>query len=487
MFLLLSSLLLSPLPAHAEKGASFSNDQVCVSGSCFHLDVKGERDAFRELLSGIKEQSEYAEFNKKELKSMIGLESALLDDMDTESGEKALLARNTLLEIHRSFILNTESPFPDGFDAVKSVGYFVRDFLPSRYIRGKTQASPNQSLFQSWESHGSIPSLDLTAGPKTKTPFQEELDSGNCTYLKPKTGTGTRPGFKISCDGKTVKVKFKEVHSHPFAARILWALGYAVAPATYAPHMTLPYERRIFTEINSREGVTTDFKAAGIKLFKLHYNPKKNMLDYVDHATLKSGKVISTAELGPMIGNAGAEAEIATITTKELQTQVEDSKLLQVGEWSYNDFDHPSDRGIRALAVPLAWMGGWDFRQDNNVLAVDLSGPTPKYEFYLPDLGGVLGSARSYFLFFNTIESVKGLDHPIAKHGRLARYQTIENNQAFKDCTRDDARWMLSLLNQLSIAQIRDALSGAGFKGDELDQFLEVLLKRRDELTKAFH
>ena len=417
---------------------------------------------------------------------MLGLETSLLDQMDSNLPANGELERDTLLEIHRSFFLNTESPYPNGFDIAASPYHAVRDLFPSPFIHGKTPAKTSASLFQSWESNGDIPTLDLSVGPPSLSPTQAELDSGDCTYLKPKTGNGTRPGFKISCNGKTVKVKFMETHSHPFAARILWALGYFVAPANYAPHMTLPYDRKIFTEINSRAGVNDEIHFGKLNLFNFHYNPVVNMITYIDHATLKTGQILTPTELAPMIGNATAEATLATITTRELQTQVDDPQVLQIGTWSFNDFDHPDDRGIRALALPLAWMAGWDFRQGNNSLAVDLSGSSPKYEFFLPDLGGVLGSARSFYLVFDTIENEKGLDHPIAKHGELARYTTIEKNEAFKDCTREDAQWMLSRLNQLSSDQIKAALESAGYNGVELDQFLQILLKRRNELTEAF-
>jgi hypothetical protein len=54
-------------------------------------------------------------------------------------------------------------------------------------------------------------------------------------YDGPKTGSGISPGFEAKSDSTKIKVKFQEITSEPFTARIFWAMGYHGDPVDYVP------------------------------------------------------------------------------------------------------------------------------------------------------------------------------------------------------------------------------------------------------------
>ncbi len=486
-------LFLASISFFTQKNAAadtvtFDDDKVCIAQGCFHIDRKADRDLLALFFQTETNSETYANFSTKQKTQLYSIENTLLKEMDSANREVATTSRNTLLEIHRAFTLENGDPFEEGFELTEIPRNLLKDHLNSTYIKGSSPSTTNKSLFQSWEPRGEIKKLDLFAGKRSSRPANFNFDTDICTYSKPKTGSGTRPGFKAICGGTKVKLKFKEVHSHPFASRILWALGYSVAPADYVPHVTLTYDRKIFTEINSREGVFANLKFKGHKVKRIHFNPKQDMVNYIAYFTLKTGEKRPADELHSIIGNEKEEEKVATVTTSGTQIQTDDPNLIQIGKWSYNDFDHPDDRGIRALALPLAWIGGWDFRQDNNSLAIEIApGTTPKFEFLLPDLGSALGSARSSYVFLDTIESLKGFNHTIARKHHLTRFTTIQENEAFKNCTREDAKWMIGLMSELDPSQIETALRASGYDGEELEKFKTILLKRLDQLKKAYH
>ena len=59
-------------------------------------------------------------------------------------------------------------------------------------------------------------------------------------------------GIEVELKGGSIKVKFGEVSSEPFAARIFWALGYHVEPTDYARQVKVRYDRRLFQDFHSR-------------------------------------------------------------------------------------------------------------------------------------------------------------------------------------------------------------------------------------------
>src|SRR5207244_12484108 len=63
-------------------------------------------------------------------------------------------------------------------------------------------------------------------------------------------------------------------------------------------------------------------------------------------------------------------------------------------------------------------------------------------------------------------------------------YQPIFGNDAFRDMTMDDARWLARLIAQLTEDQIRQALIAAGYTSAEVRLYTDKLVSRRDRMIQ---
>jgi hypothetical protein len=78
------------------------------------------------------------------------------------------------------------------------------------------------------------------------------LENVVCDYSAPKKSLGLNPGFDVSAEGVSIKVKFAEVSSEAFLTRIFDALGYHADPTDYAREVRVRYDRRLLQEFYSR-------------------------------------------------------------------------------------------------------------------------------------------------------------------------------------------------------------------------------------------
>src|SRR5262249_51189506 len=103
-----------------------------------------------------------------------------------------------------------------------------------------------------WNKPLDIADRDLYYGfGRTELP---SLEGQVCTYRRSKQGYGTHGGFKVSCEQyPKATLKFGKEHSQPFAHRIFWALGFNTFPFDYVPTARVKWDRRIFTEFNTRK------------------------------------------------------------------------------------------------------------------------------------------------------------------------------------------------------------------------------------------
>jgi hypothetical protein len=67
---------------------------------------------------------------------------------------------------------------------------------------------------------------------------------------------------------------------------------------------------------------------------------------------------------------------------------------------------------------------------------------------------------------------------------RIVDYEPIEDTEAFRQMTSDDARWMARLIAQLTEDQIVQALIASGFDAAEVKLYTEKLASRRDWMLR---
>ncbi len=284
------------------------------------------------------------------------------------------------------------------------------------------------------------------------------------------------PGYEVECGGDVIKLKFGEQSSEPLVTRMFWALGFHADPTDYATNVKVAYDRRIFTEFNSRLPVRTTFTILWfIPLYSMNLQPFKDPFDYVTSAILRDGRRWSGRELKQHLMadtnfQTNIEAQIEYIVTTPANVQIKDPHIKSIGPWDYGQLDHASRREVRGAGLLAAWLGFYDTRFDNTKLRRVGPKKNPRLEHYFSDLGGGLGRTTGLLSWHG--ENVNAFPWRFTapskdENGRRSKqglkivgYSPIVCNPAFAAMTLDDARWMARLIGQLRAAQITTGPDG---------------------------
>jgi len=330
-----------------------------------------------------------------------------------------------------------------------------------------------------------------------------------CAYAGPKESYGMNPGFEVECDGVTIKLKFAEVSSEPFAARIFDALGYHAEPTDYARQVKVRYDRKILREFHSRKEMKTRFTLLGfIPVYTMDLQKRFDPFDYIATAVLRDGRRWSGRELKMHLFHDAArahpedeesnfrpelEGEIAYLVTVPANVQAREAGIKSIGPWDFGQLDHADRRELRGAGLLAAWLGWFDTRFDNTRLRVVKQGEEVVLAHYFSDLGGVLGETGS--LLFSRGELPNAFPwsftrpplwqgpHRLARPLRLEGYKPIAYAAPFAAMTLDDARWAARLIGQLTEAQLVQALVASGYDSAEVRLYTEKLLSRRDRMV----
>lgn len=458
----------------------------------------------------------------KEINRLIGL---MLDPSCPQPRANLI---NSLLETVAAVNNDLRSPLPERIDGVETLPVLLKSLhvpigqghapaanlqpdndgqlleFNSESTRDLSRLDPLPSSF--WQRPNNICSEDLFHGFERSRCCS--IGEGVCIYAGPKESHGLNPGFSVSCNGQKVKLKFAEVSSEPFAARIFAALGYHVDPTDFAPNLKLRYDRRILQEFNSRKEMNIHFTTFFVlPVYTLKLQKRYEPLDYFSAAVLHDGRVWSRAELrqhlfrDPLASHPeedGAnfrpevEAQIDYLVTGPANVQPAQPGVKSIGPWDFGQLDHAERRELRGAGLLAAWLGWFDTRFDNTRLRIVQHGTEPQLVHYFSDLGGVLGQT-SGFLFSRgelpnafpwtfTLPPLFQGPHHLARPLRLEGFKPLAATPAFAAMTIDDARWMARLIGQLTEQQIVQALVASGFDSAEVRLYTEKLVSRRDRM-----
>jgi hypothetical protein len=397
-----------------------------------------------------------------------------------------------------------------------------------------------------WVRPQAIRERDLYHGfGRTESP--PDFESRLWTYAAPKTSYGGCPGFEAQSGSERIKVKFAETTSEPFTARIFWALGYHVEPTDYVHSLKLKYDRRFFREFHMRKDVQMKVRALFIPLHTVNLQQRHDPFDYVFFAVLKNGERISGSDLkhrllhdpnigphasGPENFRAEFEQQIDYLITTPANVQTREADVKSIGPWDFASLDHAQRREVRAAGLLGAWVGWFDSRFENTRLKIvqpsvgrdvpiaphtglplsTLNSHHSTLRHYFTDLGGGLGKSIGVLSrhcecpndfgwrftgpahFASTSDrklsspplatSRRHASGPHASGFRIVDYEPIEDTEAFRQMTIDDARWMARLIAQLTEDQILQALIASGFDAAEVKIYTEKLASRRDWMLR---
>ncbi len=295
-----------------------------------------------------------------------------------------------------------------------------------------------------WRDPGNISAKDLFFGDGGKDgqpvpPFKFISEDTN----------GTNPKFDVeAANGKKWRVKLaEEARPEVVASRLLWAVGYYVND------------------------------------------------DYLLHVATIQGLDIKRGEKLVHNGEQVIDARFARKPGKDTK--------VAIWEWKTNPFR--DTREFNGLRVMMAVLNNWDLKDVNN--AVYINKKTGHQTFLVSDIGATFatnslqtsrakdkGNVDSYVgskFITRTSPTTVDFGTPSAPTGVLVKsggvlaadyvkrrgYDWIGN-----DIPREDARWIGSMLGQLSHEQLVDAFRAGNFPPESIDQYVAVLESRIAQL-----
>jgi hypothetical protein len=367
------------------------------------------------------------------------------------------------------------------------------------------RSDPRPSTF--WTRPAAISREDLYAGfGREKFPHLEE---SICPYSGPKTSSGTHGGFDVECNGERFKIKFGDLNSEPFAARIFYALGYHADPTDYAPKIEVRYDRRLLREFHLRKPLDMQITPLGIHVSTIHLQQHYDPFTFITTAVFKDGRRVSGKELKQMLFTnpnishpedspgsfrTNVEAELEYLVMVPANVQPRDGPTQSIGSWQFGGMGRENLRELRGAGLLAAWLAWFDSRADNTKLRIVRDAKDVELLHFISDLGGGMGPGTGFFSprgedpngfawTFTAPEIIRGPGHMTTPF-RIEHFRPTVPTPAFAAMTADDARWMARLIGQLTENQLRAALIASGYDNTESRLYLEKLISRRDKMIR---
>lgn len=327
-------------------------------------------------------------------------------------------------------------------------------------------------------------------------------------YTKPKTGYGTRAGFRVEHNGQEYKIRLgEEVRISPFETRLLYALGFNSLAIDYTSELKVKYNKRLFREFNSRKTIPLEFYAGKTKLIQYKYNGFIDPFQYILRAVMQDGSILSGEELRKNLilsskkkavssdeyYNEELESKIKEIVFEKASIEKIDDDQYSVGPWSWNDQRHIERRDIRGYGLLAAWLGQYDARVENTRLML-IKDKKDKVimRHVVSDVGSGLGKANP--LFSISVDDVEHFREDVLTTSRKndgqmisKKYQTYITNKAFEATNKDDAKWMYGYMKQLTEKQIKQALLVSGFNRTEANEVYRKLMLRMENIRQVLY
>lgn len=310
--------------------------------------------------------------------------------------------------------------------------------------QGQTPAKDSSSVAPAiWHDSGDIKSKDLLNGPGG----EKDRPHLPLKFLKEDRG-GQNSKFDVE-DANGTKWKAKlgiEAQPEVVATRLLWAIGY-------------------FTNEN-------------------YFIPNLEVKDLPAHLHRGQGHVISPGHLD------GAR----------LQRHRGNEKKEANWNWRHNPF--VNTREFNALRVMMALLSNWDLKDENNAIFTDKEG---QQQYLVTDVGTAFGASGKHWTEAASKNNLKEyrkakfisrvtpdyLDFNFPRRPPLLHLLVLPSyihqvhmRWVGNHVPRADAKWLGSLLGQLSQNQILDAFRAGGYPPEKAAAFTKVVQNRIAELNQ---
>ncbi len=184
------------------------------------------------------------------------------------------------------------------------------------------------------------------------------------------------------------------------------------------------------------------------------------------------------------------------------------SGMKRGSTWSWQKNPFESTRELSGLKVLMILLNNFDARPENNRI-IYVNAARREARYYVTDLGATLGRAGGLggtrtkndltdFLSTKFVRGVderdgvvefdydtrpRGLGHLSVLHPLYYRHE-VNKEKAMRGIPIAHARWIGSLLNQLSDEQLRDAFRAAGYSDGVRESYVATLRERITQLTQ---
>ncbi len=328
-------------------------------------------------------------------------------------------------------------------------------------------------------------------------------------YSKKKSGYGAHAGFRVKLGSRKFKIRLgSEIRTGPVNTRILDLMGYNVPQIHYLPNMKLKYERKLFTEFNSRKHLNLRLTMGQSELLSVPIQSYIHPFQFIVSAKLKNGQEILVNEFEQrLLGRVYSLREVKDWTNESLANLIEQNgkdfeknvaeikfgpvsieekvdDILEVGPWDFNQGQKEHLREMRAFAYVAAWLGLFDVRFENTRLSLTKTSEGYVMKHVLSDVGSGWGITTLPYIndriedFPDTFKIYESL---LMFTSRVVSENFVPNeyNIAFSRMSVDDAKYAARLIQQVSPEQIRQALAVSGFSGTELETAMRKILLRK--------
>jgi len=162
-----------------------------------------------------------------------------------------------------------------------------------------------------------------------------------------------------------------------------------------------------------------------------------------------------------------------------------EKRLGQRWDWQHNPFVGTQE--LQGLKVLMALINNWDIQNHNNNILVVTDEATGQKEarYFDTDLGAsfgkegnILGHTRNRPDQYVKTNFVKGVSR-----GYVVFNYNGKNQQLLKNITVAQAKWLGSILSQLSDQQISDAFRAANYSPEQIEALTRVVKERINELV----
>lgn len=168
------------------------------------------------------------------------------------------------------------------------------------------------------------------------------------------------------------------------------------------------------------------------------------------------------------------------------EARPEGVKRSSIWSWKQNPFTGTKE--FKGLIVLMGLLNNWDLKDENNqILVAKGADGAGESRYIISDLGATFGKtggglthSRNEPEKYAKSKFVEGVEK-----GRVRFAYSGKSQYLFQDISVEDARWIASLLMQLSDTQIAAAFRAADFNADEVNTLASAVRGRINELVRV--